>query len=633
MNSILQQLMGSKQSFEEALATVSGEGTNLLFSLLEVLDTDNTIDNSEKDRRLTAIYSRLNLIGGDQRALAIKSAALKNSIVRNTVAQLISPEYRPLVFRPEGSPIQANIPAARAESPSKIARVVWKNAESEFADVVILSMEETPATRKLLANDGFVPLRCSSVAELETMLARNVGVCSFLVENSFLAALSETEQRSILRRIAEYSTFTFIRLEEEKLLLSNHAVSELISSSRCRMNTNVNELAFRDRPNLQERELEYLRVARSRLHPGKLPSLFVPGELSDAELSLLSAAMSEFAQVRKFNPRVELSSVTTRFLQGGETGAKVAVVRANDLHVPVIVKIAEKSMILDEARRFLTYIFKDDPDLRPEVHMHGSAALIIFGLIPKPDLRVDSPAPTLDEELKNLWFLEMMDPKTNIADQAPLAGFRNAVKKLVRINSQECSDRSFPAKANPYISSIQKMETSGFDWGFGTTNLSLRSQAENILKAHVDAAVCHGDAHTRNVLIRGNDGFLIDYAYSGPGHPCADLAKLELSLFLGRFVQFGSEDQIVAIQRDLTEGLEIEELLKKHSAGVCSKSNAVCLRLCSIARNGALDVLSKHKLGIEHYKAAKLLSAWQALQIPSLQPSLVRCVILCLNTL
>jgi hypothetical protein len=63
-------------------------------------------------------------------------------------------------------------------------------------------------------------------------------------------------------------------------------------------------------------------------------------------------------------------------------GAKVAVVKIDDLRVPVIVKLAQKELILEEARRFLTFIHKDNPELRPEVHIHGSAALIIFGIIP-----------------------------------------------------------------------------------------------------------------------------------------------------------------------------------------------------------------------------------------------------------
>jgi hypothetical protein len=116
---------------------------------------------------------------------------------------------------------------------------------------------------------------------------------------------------------------------------------------------------------VQERELSDLKAARKRLVEGGAHGLFIPGELGGLELKLLVAAMSRFSKRRRFNPGAELTQVKTKFLQGGETGARVASVRMNDLRVPVIVKLDLKDSILDEARRFLTFIHKDNPELSP----------------------------------------------------------------------------------------------------------------------------------------------------------------------------------------------------------------------------------------------------------------------------
>jgi hypothetical protein len=338
--------------------------------------------------------------------------------------------------------------------------------------------------------------------------------------------------------------------------------------------------------------------------------------------------MSDYSKRRHFNPRAELTRVTTKFLQGGQTGARVASVRVDDLRVPVIIKLDSKDLILEEARRFLTFIQKDNPELNPEVHLHGSAALIVFGMIPESDNNVEQAAPTLEEELTKYWYGEMKNPISCDDGNLILAGFVDAARRLASLNKQSCFDRSFQSKANPFLNGVKEMEKSGFRWGFSKERIALRDRAEALIADLSQNAVCHGDAHSRNVLIRRDQGLLIDYAYSGPGHPCCDLVKLELSVYFGKFLLLGPESELIELQHDLTvQRLPISDLLSKHQSLLRSKMNQLCIKMCVRARDLIGEVLASHELDWNHYAAVKILSSWQALQVPSFQQSLVRSVI------
>jgi hypothetical protein len=466
------------------------------------------------------------------------------------------------------------------------------------------------------------------------MVATNQEICAFLVESSFLKSLDSNQQRSLIECLARFSTFVWMRFQDDGLACENPAVGQIISEVRCRTSQpEVTELSLRESAGLQERELPALAAARKRLSDGEARGLFIPGELTPLELKLLGAAMSQYSQRRRFDPRAELTQVKTKFLHGGQTGARVALVKVNDLRVPVIVKLDYKALILDEARRFLTFIHKDNPELNPEVHLHGPAALIVFGTIPDPHAEDEQPAPTLEQLLSEYWYKEMRDP-INCEDGATLLkGFSDAARRIANLNKQKCFANGFSCKANPYLISVKDMEDKGFDWGFNPQAITRREEAESLLSTAAHAAICHGDAHTRNILIRTEQGFLIDYAYSGPGHPCSDLVRLELSVYLTRFSQFGSEDDLAVFQRDLSvHRLPLSDLVSRHGDLLRSKTNRLCLKMCVNARDLVAEVLEAHNLPWQHYLALKVLTAWQSLQVSNLQQALARGVISALGS-
>jgi len=637
---LLDSLLGPKDTFEFALTHVRDAATgDLLVSLLNRLDTHTGLENSERERRLNTVFARVAITAQESLSLAEAGAKVSNVVLRNALTQLLPPEYRSVVFqRRKAAPFEPEqLTTAVSEASGFQGELIVQGLtiaerQAGFSDVIVLSIDDDPATRKLLESAHFVPLRCSSIEALVEMMATNEEICAFLVESSFLASLDQTQQAALISKCAGYSTFAWLRFQDEALIQSNVDVGQLIASARCR--TEVTEVSFREKAGVQERELASLRSAQSRLLEGEAHGLFIPGELTRLELKLLGAAMGQYSKYRRFNPRAELTQVTTKFLHGGQTGARVALVKVNDLRVPVIVKLDQKQFILDEARRFLTFIHKDNPDLHPEVHFHAEAALIVFGIIADANAEEERPAPTLEQRLTEYWYEEMRDPMNCDGGETLFEGFTEAAGRLATLNKQKCSDSSFECRANPFIESVKKMESEGFSWGFNSKAIAERGEAEKLLSTAARQAICHGDAHTRNILIRREQGFLIDYALSGPGHPCSDLVKLELSIYLSRFLQFGTEQDLVMLQRALSiERLPLTELLLRHKDLIRSKTNLLCLKMCVSARDLVADVLKVQKLPWEHYLATKLLGAWQALQVPNLQHALARGIVAALSQL
>jgi hypothetical protein len=637
LGEIISALLGSRTDFEGALSSVHEHaGIGLLLAVIQGLDSVE-LDNAERERRLGAIYKRSSIGSADMHRLGQAGASISNSVLRNALAQLLPAEFKGLVFRQpsivgsgnDHGPVEV-VPESAVHGDSAIPGLLGElEQEGGCSDVVILSIADLPATKKLLGGAGFVPLRCGTTDELDKMLAANTDVCAFLLESSFVSSLSKEAQRALIEKLAEFSTFTWLRFQEDGLKYTYEEVAQVISHVRCRMgHPEVTELSFQDRADLRERELSFLSSARGRLRAGRRGALFMPGEINAAELSMLCSAMNEYSKRRRFNPGAELTSVVTKFLHGGQSGAKVALIRLNNFQVPLIVKLAQKEMIIEEAKRFLTYIQRDNRELNPEVHLHASSALILFDVITTAESEANEPAPTLRSELMNYWYAEMNDPASCCDGSVLFSAVTNAASKLCTLNKQTCADHSFKSFANPYVSGVKRMEEKGFQWGFAPAAIGMRSHAETIALPASKLGVCHGDAHCGNFLIRRDQAYLIDYAYSGPGHPCVDLVKLELSLYFTHFHPFCAEAELVALQNDISIGrLSIEAICEKYPEAVSSKSNLLILRMCIVARSKIEEVLASHGLNWEHYLSIKLLTAWSSLQIPSLQQSLVRSVV------
>lgn len=636
-DAVLANLSGRVRDFEAGLRAVSSCGGGIVARLLARL-TEGPLPESERERRLVAVVRRLHLSDADFGELAI-AARSTTPAMRNAVVRLLPPNLRPIAYgtnKPvvaQRGEVRGSLGADTGTAKVDKARAL-DAAPPNHSDVIVLSLAPELATMKLLGGSELACQRCSSMEELTTMLARNTEVCGIIVESNYLEALTVDEQRELFRIIATYSTFSFIRIQFDGLKVATPEMYRIVGEARCASGLpGVDQVAVRERALLQGREVVDFTNARALLNRGGPSGVLSLGDLDTEQQKLLGAALGRYADKKHFPRSFRLSSANIRLLQHQRGGALVVLAEVNDLPHPVIVKLFSKDLILEEARRFRRFIGPLDHELNPEVHIHGPAAAIVFDVISHTDVGLIQPAPTLQSMLTSIREEEMFpngEPRVDAA--AVLAAFENAVQKLCQLNRQRCVDLSFECWANPYIDEIKNMEERGFNWGFGTAELECRTIAEQILSAARVSAVCHGDAHIRNVLVRGRHGFWIDYAYSGPGHPCSDLVRLELSIFLTLFQPFDRQDRHIELQRSMSvDRATFEDLERQFSSVLQSQFNRLCLQMCVIARNAALTVLDAHGLGWDSYLALKVLWAWQGLQVPILQQSQVRSVIMALN--
>jgi len=267
IDQLLDALVGTKESFESALAQVPEmPAAELIKDLVGRLDVDVALDNAERERRLNAVYARVSLGPDGMRMVAEIGASISNVILRNALTQLLPPEYKPIVFKGKSALAAGGVIQAVGISDSftlhdeATAQVRPAPLLSPFfSDVIVLSITDDPATKKLLESARFVPLRCASMEALEEMIANNEEICAFLVETSFVSSMTKDQQTTLVNKVAAYSTFAWLRFQEDALLPSNEEVGQLIARARCRTSQpEVIEVSFRDKGGIQQRELASL---------------------------------------------------------------------------------------------------------------------------------------------------------------------------------------------------------------------------------------------------------------------------------------------------------------------------------------------------------------------------------------
>ena len=136
-----------------------------------------------------------------------------------------------------------------------------------------------------------------------------------------------------------------------------------------------------------------------------------------------------------------------------------------------------------------------------------------------------------------------------------------SVRKLQHLNGRECRDTATRSLAWLDVDMLESAMTNGLLWEFAAIDgrdsdiLSIRHRALAIIEPRRSLAIVHGDIHLRNILIRDErEPCFIDYAYSGPGHPCFDLVRLESAILFRCFRMTGDEAKIARLPLRVLEG-------------------------------------------------------------------------------
>ena len=650
MSNLDQQLIGelvdsSEQRFHDALAKISRDkryqveaGGHFIVAVAKELDRRADLPALRQAERLAAILSKVNLDLTGMDVISVHAWSLPAHL-SNTISSHLSPSQRKRLYRRKEEIDKDSISSdLRSEVPQHDSVIVSLptnelDPTEPCSTVLLLSHILNQETNKsLLKGAKFGPIQLDSIEKLHTELNTSTDICAILIDGSFLKALDKDEQTSLFKELGIYSTFIWLRIDRSGLKVSDIDVRKHLQTERCRREkTSAEEVSIQSDGILKQAELEEISRACYLLRT-RDGAKFIPAEMLDDETRVLTSAMREHAQELRYDGDLKVLSVETKFLSGGASGAKIALVGVNREGKYAVAKINKKEALRDEMRRFLNFIQKWDDRLRPKPFFHGDAGVILFSLVPD-ETNICEPAPMLEQCLKALWDEEIFhiwnDQERLLETSNLCQGLKNITHSIAQLNKERPTNAEFPCLSNPSMKYIQKMEQRQVTWKFCSQAIQARDLAEQQFEKLAESAVVHGDLHLGNILVRGGrDMLLIDYAGSGPGHPAIDLVRLELALYLGWFMQTQEEDRYVLFQRMLSLNSDDTATLERFFGdSYVPAVNKVCIRGCAAARDRALETVKVHGGTRRDYLAAKYLVAWQSLLMQGRQTSLIRSVI------
>lgn len=627
----LQKLAGRSDPIE--LAT-------LCVRLLSVIDGARDLSARTRSQRAGVV---LGVVPprADAYCMALVAMAWQwQSAVRNEVLRALPAEFRHrsgttlALSRGEAASTANSSTAAleRAVSvPPTVQAVEIAEVQSNRYDgaaVILLGSEEDHETnRTFLQSHDLTPLRAASNDHLAPLLERDV--CAIVVAASWWAAHPASEHELLFRTLIAYSSFIWFKIDVTGLSFPVRVAKDIIRDVRLG-NPDTFDFVLGDTARISAIELDSVRDVQSLL--SMINSVrVVNSEIDDAQTMLLVAATTKCVRERSLRGHHVLKRVRARFIAGGRTGAHLTLVEPDDGGVPIIVKIGPATDIADEARRFKRFIAPHDSRLKPTIHRHFEWAAIVFGLV--EDVSVGRPAPTLEQQLHNAMATEVHgDASGYSVDEANLALLIDRViNKLMRLNVIPCRDSGFHSFATLSLRSVVNMRANGVIWTFsmtpGDTPIALDTVVETIaaIAGRLDGcATVHGDIHLRNILCGGMDSHLIDYACSGPGHPCFDLARLEAALMFQGIRMVGDERSLAAIIAALSiDGCSFVEIQRLYPAWSAPIGNRLAFKACVLVRGAALKVLMQYGGTLEDYLAVKAVLACQSLGLIDLQAGVV----------
>lgn len=615
----------SEDSFYAGLKAVqAGLDVSLLIELVARLGSA-PLPELRRSERLAAILRKAAPSATDLRSIA-DAASRVSGVLANAVSPFLSPSAR---RRHAIHPVP-ELRAVASESGSAAATPGSTPDAEVCSTVLILSAAaQQDANIALLRDAGFSPFVYDTVAKLSADLETNADICGCIVDRSFLVTLSREEQEQLFDLLASYSTFIWLRVDDPGLKISNEAAQAIVRTRRLQTQAvSLLHMSMQPSGTIRQAELGALRRASEVLRE-YTHATFLPGELGEHERRLLVAAARDHGEQLRFDRTLKVEVVETKFVRGGQSQARLAIVRVNANGRAVVAKVDSKDAVRRELERFRLFVQPVDDQLQPFVCFHGSAAVVFFAFIPSED--DDSvAADTLQGRLQRFWCDEIFAQPTTTEFDNLCKALTNTATALARVNRQR-SSQTHQALGRPdeSLKFIAKFEAKGIAFGLPLALRDARAEAAKRFERLSTTGVVHGDFHLGNVLLRGDrSAHLIDFAASGPGHPAVDLVRLEMALFTGCWRPVDSEDNYVELQRALSvDGADATTLSNRFGLESGPILNQLCIHGCVEARRLALDVLRGFGGELSDYLAVKCLIAWQTLLMDNRQASLSRAVI------
>lgn len=625
-----------RRVFEDALhrlQTRRGSKTPGFEILRDLLGALNAADlgPSELSSRTSIIIKACNPEAHDHAALATLARGLRAEM-KTAVVGFLPPSQKKLVYAAQ-APKAVREGGADAVSPTTTNErqpASEADADPTEARTVLLlgSLQDHEANLTTLREKKFTPLRASRPEELDLLLTTDT--CGIIVAKSWWAALPPEQHEACLRRLIEHSTFARLKVDVSGFRLGDLDLRALCQSILFR-EPGAFEMTFQDGCNVHTLEIPSLQRASDLLScPSRIQ--LRPAEIGEEQARVLLGAAAKHVDARNIGSPFRLSKVATSTIPGGRSKALVIRVEPDDGGSPLVAKIDGLANLREEMRRFHQFIAWSDHRLSPGLHYHADTALIIFSLVETPG-NPGSPAPTLEDCIDRAMSKEIWDAAAAAQAEGNFAeAIDRAVRKLRILNGRPCRDPDSACWAWLGLDTFDSATTNGMAWAFSDIHgrerdiLAIRHRALEIIKPRERLATVHGDMHLRNILIRDErEPCFIDYAYSGPGHPCFDLVRLESAMLFRCFRMMANETTIAQLLVRILEDCDDEaQLAVEFPQFVASLGNRLAIRTCIRCRRAALDILREYGGGEEDYLAVKFVLACQSLCIPHLQTGVVR---------
>ncbi len=629
--------------------TGASDPVELLEEALKVLGS-SSLPVAEQNRRVTMLLNALppTLVTAHP---CLERLASLPAHISTGIASALSPEGLSVLYghkRPSTDSIPAAsigdvmkepaaspVPVCLSPVPDGDAAAVpfsGSSMNSVGAAVILLSPADNQhGNKSLLDRAGFPVYRVATTEELTSHLTSD-DVCGFVIDGSFWAGRAAAEQEALLTRVVSYSSLACVFVDRTNFH-DPARILDVVNGARLRVATFA-QCQLRDSSVITEGDLPCFRSAAQLISHGTQP-LYVPAELSAYEQVALTATAAAFHREECGRVGEPLRTLTIGTIAGGKSGVKLFLLQFNGEGVPVVAKVGTRQEIWSEVERFNSYIKPYDNLLRPFVHFHCNTAVIIFGLV--EDAREPFKlAPTLEARLQEIWTGEVWpaDGRDTVRDcEGVTSIIRRTCAKLELINRQLCAAGQHDSFAYMRGSSLRDMHARGIKWNLPFPNpkplIECIEAAHLILEPFDSRATVHGDVHLRNILARDlNDAFLIDYSYSGPGHPAHDLARLECCMYFQFLRPLDTEDSFVELQRAISvEGVDADELERRFENWHSTELNRTLLRGAVYCRSRCMEVLKTHGLGQQDYLAAKFILSCYSVSLPALQLGFVRSTI------
>lgn len=630
-----------RQAFERALkglgpllAEGAGGSFGLLCDLLGGLQ-ESDLSSTELSARADILLKSAVVSAEDQAGLATMARSMRAEL-KTVIISFLPPALKRHVYSNAQAP---PTPPARRDAPPPREEAVQRDGpkdEVAGARTVLLlgHGQDHEINHAALKAKNFTPFRVRNLEELRNVLKPDV--CGIVVASSWWTMLPLDGHEDFLKRLIGHSTFVWLKIDVTGIHESIDA-HRLCQSILFRQ-PGTFELTFQSGCEVHVVDISSLQKASDLLSCSSRVQIR-PADIDEVKARVLAGATTKHVDGRHLaEGAFRMDGMATTTMRGGRSTAMVIRVDPDDGGPSLVAKIDGIDRLRGEMHRFHRFIAWSNPQVSPTLHFHAGTALIAFHLVECPE----SPggrAPTLEESIGEAMSCELWKPQDverKVEDLS--AALDRSIEKLRFLNCKRCDDAETECWAYLGLDAYEAAARAGIVWtltDFDGREIDLnllRRRAQARAEVRMRAATVHGDAHLRNILVRdGREPYFIDYAFSGPGHPCFDLARLESALLYNGLRMTEDESKVAALLCGIAEGRDDESgLAREFPHLLASPVNRMVVRACIRCRAAALELVKRYDGGEDDYLAVRLIIACQSLLIPHLQTGVVRASIVAL---